>query len=142
MERGGFPLFFFGEKMLTNLLCVIGGMIMMRCLSFLLGLGHSVNILKETQQGCALMFTSCEQGVQEILQLKYMAMKEADRSEQNIIAQKYIDQMNVTSLKDSIMRNYIATFPPSYSSVMEYQTWEELADYVNQLVKNNKENRQ
>jgi len=114
---------------------------MMWCLSFLLGLGYSINLLKQAQQSCAAMFTTCEQGMQEILQLKYMAMREAKRSEQNITAQRHIDQMNINSVRNSIMRNYVATFPASYSNIIEYRTWEELEDYVNTLVQQNKENK-
>ena len=139
MERGGFPSFFFGGKMLINVLCVFGGMVMMWCLSYLMTLGHSVNILKQTQQSCAALFTVSEQGLQEILQLKYLAMKEADRTEQNITAQKYIDQLNISSIKTSIMRNYVQTFPEQYKHVMDYNDWEELEDYVNKFAKDNKE---
>ena len=102
-------------------------------------IGYSVNILQQTQQGCAALFTVSEQGLQEILILKYMAMKEANRTEQNITAQKYIDQMNVKSIQTSIMRNYIDCFPPSYSHLIQYKNWEELECYVDKIVKNKKE---
>ena len=111
----------------------------MWCLNHLSALGRSVIILKQTQQSCAALFTSCEQGFQEILQLKYMAMKEANRTEQNITAQKYIDQLNISSLKGSIMRNYVACFPAAYLHIMEFSSWDELEDYVNETVRKNKE---
>ena len=68
-------------------------------------------------------------------------MEEAKRSEQNIVAQKYIDQLNLSGVKKTIMRNYVASFPPSYHHVMEYSTWDELEDYVNSVVRQKKESR-
>ena len=62
-----------------------------------------------------------------------MAMEEANRTEQNITAQKYIDQLNIDSIKKSIMRNYVQTFPEQYKHVMDYNDWEELEDYVNKF---------
>ena len=139
MERGGFPSFFIGGKMLTNLLCVVVGMILMWALNYVMALGHSVAIIKQTQQSCAALFTIAGQGLHEILELKYIAMTEAKRSEQNIVAQKYIDQINIDSVQKSIMRNYVLTFPKSYSHLMEYSTWEELGDFVDKTVKAQKE---
>ena len=124
--------------MIINILCIFGGMMLMYFLSSIMALGHSVNMLKQTQQSVAAMFVQSEQGLQEILQLKYIAMEEAKRSEQNIRAQQYIDQLNIQSIKVAVMRNYVATFPESYTHLMEYTTWEELEDYVNEFAKDNK----
>jgi len=125
--------------MLINTGCFMLGMLIMYLLGCLMSFGHSVNILKQTQQGCAALFMESEQGLQEIFQLKYIAMAEAQRSEQNITAQKYIDQLNLSSIKASIMRNYVAVFPATYHNNMEYSTWEELEDYVNEFMKAQRE---
>ena len=111
----------------------------MWCLNYLMVLGHSINVLKQTQQSCAALFVVSEQGLHEVLQLKYIAMEEAKRTEQNIIAQKYIDQLNIDSVKKSIMRNYVLSFPKSYHHVMEYTDWEELEMYVNKITQEKKE---
>ena len=125
--------------MLINFLCFIIGMIVMWCLNYLMALGYSVVVLKQTQQSCAALFTSAAQGLQEVLELKYITMVEANRSEQNIIAQKYIDQVNIDSVQKSIMRNYVMAFPESYRHIIEFSTWEELDDYVNKFVQRQKE---
>ena len=127
--------------MLVKILCFLSGMIIMWLLNYFLGIGHSITLLKETQRNCALLFTTSEQGFHEILQLKYLAMVEAKRTEQNIISQKYIDQLNVDNMKKSIMRNYAGVFPISYRHIMEYTTWEELEDYVNKMVRDIKESK-
>jgi hypothetical protein len=141
MERGGFPSFFLEEKMLTNFIWFMVGAMVTWFFNYIMGLGHSVVLLKQTQQSCATLFTTSEQGLQEILQLKYIAMEEAKRSEQNIISQKYIDQLNIDSVKKSIMRNYVEQFPSAYVSAIEYKSWEELEEYVNDFVQKQKEQR-
>jgi hypothetical protein len=121
--------------MLTNLICVIGGMIVMWCLNYIIAVGHSVNILKQAQKNCASLFITSEQGLQEVLVLKYLAMKEANRTEQNITAQKYIDQMSIRSVQSAIMRNYVNSFPTNYLHLIEYTSWEELEQYVDNVMK-------
>ena len=125
--------------MLANLLYILLGMGIVWFFNYVTALGHSISVIKKTQQSCAALFVMSEQGVQEILQLKYIAMEEAQRSEQNIRAQKYIDQMNLGSVKKSIMRNYIETFPQIYSHLIQYSTWDELDDYINNIARKNKE---
>ena len=124
--------------MLTNLLCFMSGMIVMWLLSYVMSVGHSVNIINKAQRYCALLLIEAEQGLQEILQLKYLAMTEAKRSEQNITAQKYIDQMNLLGVKKTIMRNYTNSFPENYKHSMQYSTWDELEKFVNKVVQEEK----
>ena len=119
--------------MLEYIFCFFIGMFFMYCLSALMALGHSVNILRRAQISVAAMFLVSEQGINEVLQLKYLIMKEAKRSEQNITAQIHIDQVSLQSVRKSIMRNYLTTFPESYSNIMEYRTWEEMEKFANRI---------
>ena len=66
-------------------------------------------------------------------------MEEAKRSPQNIIAQKYIDQMNIDSIRKTIMKNYVRVFPEKYENIMEYSTWEEMETFVNAALKEGKQ---
>jgi hypothetical protein len=124
---------------LVNILCFVAGMFFMYISSWIISLGHSINILRQVQRSCAELFIQGEEGLHQIFHLKYIAMEEAKKSEQNIITQKYIDQLNLNSIKSSIMRNYIGVFPAKYAHILEYSSWEELEDYVNKLVQTNKE---
>ena len=127
--------------MLTNIIYFLIGMILMWIYNYTMSLGHSIHVLKQTQQSCAALFIVSEQGLQEILQLKYIAMKEANRTDQNITAQQFIDQINVDSIKKSIMRNYSQTWPRSFAHMIEYSTWNELEDYVNNLTQKKRESK-
>tara|TARA_R100000664_G_scaffold26834_1_gene37178 strand:+ start:333 stop:680 length:348 start_codon:yes stop_codon:yes gene_type:complete len=114
-------------------------MVVMWVLTYLVTLGNSVQIIRQTQRSCAALLIVSEQGLHEILQLKYLTMLEAKRSEQNIVSQKYIDQMNLSSIKDTIMRNYVGSIPDKYQHLLEYRTWEELEVFVETCTQENKE---
>ena len=120
--------------MLEYLLCFGLGVLLSWFFTYIMSLRHAVGVIKQTQISCAALFIASEQGLQEILMLKYLAMQEAQRSEQNIISQKYIDQMNIESIKKGIMRNYVGVYPSSYSHIMEYSNWEEMEQYVNKTI--------
>lgn len=124
--------------MLYNIVSFLIGMVAMWCLMKIYYLGSAIMILKEIQKSIAMMLIVCEQGVQEVLELKYISMKEANRSEQNIIAQRHIDQVNVDSIRSAVMRNYVSSYPAEYSNTIEFTNWRELESFVNDLVKNNK----
>ena len=121
--------------MLEYIFCFTLGLFFSYFLSYVSALGHSVMAVKETQKSCAALFLICEQGIQETLQLKYMVMEEAKKSEQNITAQKYIDQMSLDSVRKTVIRNFVRTFPERYQNLLEYKNWEEMENYVNELVK-------
>lgn len=116
--------------MIENIMWFVIGMIVSQLFKYIMSLGLSVIILKQTQQSCAALFTLSARGLQQVLELKYIEMADAKKSEQNIMAQRHIDQINVESVKAAIMRNYVGTFPSSYKHIMEYSTWNEMEDFV------------
>jgi len=124
--------------MLEYVLIFVFGMMTAYMFSSVMALGHSVLLLKETQKNCAVLFLVSEQGLQETLTLKYLAMKEANRSEQNIVAQRHIDQTNIDSIRKTIMRNIQRVYPDKYTNVLEYTTWEEMQSYVNRVTNEGK----
>tara|TARA_Y100000034_G_scaffold131034_1_gene190884 strand:+ start:371 stop:751 length:381 start_codon:yes stop_codon:yes gene_type:complete len=125
--------------MLEYIIGFVCGIAVAWFLSYLMALGHSINLLKQTQRSCAALFVTSEQGLLEVLHLKYLAMEEASRSAQNITAQKYIDQMNIDTVRKAIMKNYVMVFPSTYKNIMEYSTWEEMETFVNAALKEGKQ---
>jgi hypothetical protein len=127
--------------MLINLLCVFAGAFIMYIFFYVSSIGQAISALKQTQQSCAALFVASEEGLQQVLYLKYMAMEESGRSSQNITAQKYIDQLNIDNIKKSIMKTYVEAFPSTYSHTIEYRNWEELENYVDKITKENRKKR-
>ena len=116
--------------MIENIIWFVIGMVVSQLFKYVMSLGWSIIILKQTQKSCAALFTLSAHGLQQVLELKYIEMSEAKRSEQNIIAQRHIDQMNVESIKLAIMRNFVNEFPSSYKHTLEYTSWKEMEDFV------------
>tara|TARA_R100000152_G_C6667249_1_gene104511 strand:+ start:108 stop:488 length:381 start_codon:yes stop_codon:yes gene_type:complete len=116
--------------MIENISWFVIGMVVSQLFKYVMSLGWSVIILKQTQKSCAALFTLSAQGLEQVLELKYIEMSDANRSEQNIIAQRHIDQVNVDSIKMAIMRNFVNQFPSSYKHTLEYTSWKEMEDFV------------
>lgn len=116
--------------MIENMIWFLAGAVVTHIFSYLMTLGRSVLVLDQLQKNVAALFLISEHGLDQVLHLKYLAMQEAQRTDQNIVAQKYIDQMNIDSVKKTIMRNYCNTFPENYKHIMKYATWEEMSQYV------------
>tara|TARA_R110002110_G_scaffold3150_3_gene16202 strand:- start:3517 stop:3939 length:423 start_codon:yes stop_codon:yes gene_type:complete len=127
--------------MLIKLLCFFTGMVSAWIFSYVLGVGYSINVLNRAQRSCAALFMTCEDGVQQILHLKYIAMEESAKSEQSITAQKFIDQINLDGVKKTVMKNYVNSFPVTYHHIMEFETWDELQDYINEIAKQERRDR-
>jgi hypothetical protein len=141
MIRGGglTSPFLFGGNVLEYVVCFIFGMIISWVFNYIMGLGYSVLLLRQAQKSCAALLLASDQGLQQVLHLKYLALEESDRSQQNITAQKYIDQLNIDSVKKTIMKNYVLAFPRSYENILEYKTWEEMENFVDKTLKEEQE---
>ena len=116
--------------MVENLIWFGTGLVVSQLFKYVMSLGSSIHILRQTQRSCAALFLISEQGLQQVLELKYIEMKEARRSDQNILAQRHIDQTNLDSIRSTIIRNYVNSFPDSYKHIMEYSTWKEMENFV------------
>ena len=121
--------------MLEYTICFILGVLTSWFLTYVMSLGHSITVLKQTQKSCAALLLVSEQGLHQILELKYISMEESGRSQQNITAQKYIDQMNIDSMKKAIIRNHVNAWPPAYTNILEFKSWDELEVYVDNVNK-------
>ena len=116
--------------MVENIIWFVIGMMVSQLFKYVMSLGWSISILKQTQKSCAALFLLSERGLQQVLELKYIEMQDAKRSEQNIIAQRHIDQMNLDSIKTTIMRNYVNSFPDSYKHIMDFSNWKEMEEFI------------
>ena len=116
--------------MIENMAWFVTGMIVSQLFKYVMSLGWSIIILKQTQKSCAVLLALSAQGLQQVLELKYIEMADTNKSEQNILAQRHIDQVNVESVKAAIMRNFVNSFPSSYKHTMEYSSWKELENFI------------
>ena len=100
-------------------------------------MGYGVVAFKKSTQDTLLLLLKNIQSVYEIQQVKYEVLKLADRSEKYIEFQKYIDEKEMRSLKNTVIRNYLNSIPPKYNSVAEFHDWDSAMIYLNKLTKEN-----
>ena len=82
-----------------------------------------------------LMLTKNIQTTYEIQQLKYMHYELLERDEKYIEFHKAIDERELKSLRNTVIRNYINTVPPKYNRLIEFHDWDTAMLYLNKLLK-------
>ena len=95
-----------------------------------LGLGYGMLTFQSSIADTLLMLTT-----HEIQQLKYMHYEILERDEKYIEFQKAIDEKEMRSLRNTIIRNYINTVPPRYNRLIQFNDWDTAMLYLNKLLK-------
>jgi phosphoribosylformylglycinamidine (FGAM) synthase PurS component len=101
---------------------------------YMLGTGYSFLIFKRATTDCLLMLMKNIQSVYEVQQLKYMSLEMMDRDEKYIEFQKSIDEKELNSLKNTIVRNYINSVPPRYNTIIPFHDWNSAMTYLNEVL--------
>ena len=100
-----------------------------------LGLGYGMLTFQSSIADTLLMLTKNIQSTHEIQQLKYMHYEILERDEKYIEFQKAIDEKEMRSLRNTIIRNYINTVPPRYNRLIQFNDWDTAMLYLNKLLK-------
>ena len=64
-----------------------------------------------------------------------MSYEMLDRDEKHIEFQKAIDQKEMNSLKNSLIRDYINSVPSRYNFMIKFHDWDSAMSYLNNLLK-------
>ena len=102
---------------------------------YALGLGYGANCFQLSMINSLMMLAKNIQSVVEIQHLKYMSYELLERDEKYIQFQKTIDQKELKSLKNSLIRDYINTVPTKYNYMIKFHDWESAMNYLNNLLK-------
>jgi len=78
------------------------------------------------------------QSVAEIQQLKYMSYEIMEQDKKYIEFQKVIDQKELNSLKNSLIRDYINSVPSRYNFMIKFHDWDSAMSHLNNLLKERK----
>ena len=82
-----------------------------------------------------MMLIKNVRSVYEIQQVKYEVLKLAERDEKYIEFQMYIDEKEMKSLKNTVIRNYLNSVPPKYNNMLKFHDWDSAMDYLNNFTK-------
>ena len=126
------------ETIFYMFIVFVCGMLFNATWGYILGLGYGVNAFQMAMINSLLLLAKNVQSVIEIQQLKYMSYEMLDRDEKYIEFQKTIDEKELKSLKNSLIRDYINAIPAKYNYMIKFHDWDTAMSYLNNLLKEKK----
>jgi hypothetical protein len=117
------------------ILVFFGGIIFNAFWGFILGIGFGAVAFKNSIADTLLMLAKNIQNLYEIQQLKYIHYDMLDRDQKYVDFQKAIDEREMKSLKNTIIRNYINTIPTRYNHLIKFNDWDTAMLHLNKLLK-------
>tara|TARA_B100000131_G_C17943361_1_gene543302 strand:+ start:381 stop:764 length:384 start_codon:yes stop_codon:yes gene_type:complete len=106
--------------------------------NWLLGLGTSVVLIKNTINDCLLIMAKNIQTAYQSNEIKYLALQISEKDEKYIEFQKRVDNEQLVSLQNTIIRNFINSIPPKYNHLVKFGDWESAINYLNSTIKKDK----
>ncbi len=123
------------ETFFYTSLIFICGMVFNSLWGYTLGLGYGMNTFHTCMINSLLLLSKNVQSVYEIQQLKHMSYEMHNKDEKYIRYQKYVDQKELDSLKNSLIRDYINSIPSKYNHMIKFHDWDSAMSYLNNILK-------
>ena len=123
------------EDILYLLIAFTCGIVFNIFWGYTLGLGYGVMAFRRAMADILFILAKNVQSVYEIQKLKYMCYDVLERDSKFIEFQKQIDEKEIKSLKNTLIRNFINSVPPRYNSLVEFRDWDSAMDYFNTALK-------
>tara|TARA_R100000388_G_C7154684_1_gene116246 strand:- start:113 stop:511 length:399 start_codon:yes stop_codon:yes gene_type:complete len=112
-----------------------GGILFAKLFSGLLTLGYSALLMKQVHDdGLKIMGIICQE-LAEIHQLKLMELHRAGKSETEIEISQKVSDYHLDSVRKTIVRNFVSSFPNNYSSILKFYDWESAMVHLDELIK-------
>ena len=102
---------------------------------YILGLGFGIEAFKRSMVDSLIVFTKNIQAVHRIQQAKHMHYELLERDEKYIEYQKFIDEQELNSIKETIIRNYINSIPPRYNNLVLFHDWGSAMEFLSKAIK-------
>ena len=127
------------EEYILYIAAFVSGILFNALWGYLYGLGSSILMVKVAMIDSLLILAKNIQTVLEIGQLKVMALEMAGKDERAIAFQKSVNSSEISSLKNTVIRNYINCIPPKYNNLISFHNWDTAMDYLNEDLQKQKE---
>ncbi len=101
----------------------------------LLGLGTGIMMIRIVISDCILLLAKNVQSVYEINELKYMSLEMSGKDERFIEFQKTQDKLELSSLRNTIIRNFVNAIPTRYDKYVPFNDWGGAMDYLDKEIK-------
>jgi len=122
-------------EILPLLLAFMCGIVFNVFWGYTLGLGYGLMTFKTSMIDSLVLLAKNIQSTYEIQQLKYMSYEMLDRDEKYIEFQKTIDQNELRSMKNTMIRNYVNSIPARYNHLVQFHDWDSAMDFINTAIK-------
>lgn len=106
--------------------------------TYILNLGYSVLMMKKITYETAKFAARMAQISYEFYELKYLALRFADRGEDEVMLQKKLDKMEHDSIKESIVASFTKHYPPKFINNLEFDDWDSMMQYLKKAGEENK----
>ncbi len=101
----------------------------------LLGLGTGIMMVRTVISDCLMVVAKNVQSVYEINELKYMSLEMSGKDERFIEFQKTQDKMELSSLRNTVIRNFVNAIPSRYDKYVPFNDWGSAMDYLDKEIK-------
>ena len=99
--------------------------------NYLYASGSSIQMVKTAMADGLIVLAKNIQTIHETHHLKVMALEIAGKDEKYIQFQKSLNDTDVHSMKNTVIRNYINAIPPKYNHLVSFHNWDTAMVYLN-----------
>lgn len=103
--------------------------------AYVLNLGYSVVMVKELTDDILKLVAKSAQTTYHVYELKYLFLKEAGKSEEQIEYERKLDQIQLKSVQDTIIRNVLTNYPPKYIHLLKFDDWDSAMEHLSEVIK-------
>ena len=127
------------ENYLLYFSAFVFGIVFNKMWNYLYGIGSGIVMTKQAIRDSLLILSKNIQSAYEINHLKYLALEMSDKDERFVNFQKSRDKMELSSMKNTSIRNLINSISPRYDNLVPFHNWEGAMDYLDNELKEQKE---
>ena len=97
--------------------------------------GYTLIIMRSLIADSLMIVAKNMQSLYEINHLKKQAWKLLEMDDKYIEFQEQVDTKEITSIQNTIIRNFINSIPPKYNYLIEFHDWNSALEYIDKSIK-------
>tara|TARA_B100001123_G_C14350218_1_gene646651 strand:- start:43 stop:423 length:381 start_codon:yes stop_codon:yes gene_type:complete len=126
---------------MTYFIGFLAGIVCAKLWDYFYVLGTHTLMFKTGMDDCLIMLAKNIQSVYELNELKYMSLDMVEKDEKFIKFHKTLDEREMSSMKNTVIRNFINPIPSKYNHLVPFRDWEGAMEYINDVIQNKREER-
>jgi hypothetical protein len=103
--------------------------------AYVLHLGYSLILIRDLTDDVLKFVAKASQTTYQIYELKYLLLSDMGKSESQVEQERRVDQMQMRSIQDTIIRNIVTNYPPKYIHLLKFDDWDSAMEYLTEVLK-------